>query len=112
MPHSTSKCNTRGLEDFRRCLEAEAFPQKMIEPAFDRLYLGLRDLSKVGLLREEAPDQANRVLDGASLPAMEGLAEVGAAAEGAVGLDVFGVLREITGTSMKTGDLSSPHSEE
>ena len=45
----------------------------MIEPAFDRLYLGGRDRGKVGLLRKEAPHQPDRVLDGATLPAVEGL---------------------------------------
>lgn len=35
IPHSTSKCNTCGFEDFRWCFESEAFPRPVIEPALN-----------------------------------------------------------------------------
>src|SRR3989338_1680003 len=38
---STSKCNTRGLEDLRLCFKPEAFPLSLIEPALHRLKLVL-----------------------------------------------------------------------
>ena len=91
-PHSTNKCNTCGREALRRCAKAEAFPRTMIEPALDRLYLGLGDPRKVGLLREEASHQTDRILDGAALPAMKRLAEVRAGAEHPVRPYMVGVL--------------------
>ena len=67
----------------------------MIEPAFDRLYLGRGDRGKVGLLRKEAPHQPDRVLDGATLPAVEGLTEVGAGTEHVVRAHMLRVLGPI-----------------
>src|SRR3989338_2567612 len=91
IPHSTSKCNTCGCEDLRWCAKTEAFPRPMIEPPFDRLYLSLRERGKVGLLREEAPHQPDRGLDGAPFPTMERFAEGREPPGDVIGVDVLGV---------------------
>src|SRR3989338_11258170 len=84
-PHSTSKCNTCGFEDFRWCFESEAFPRPVIEPALNRSNLVRGDRSKVRLLGEEPSDHPDGVLHRAPLPTVVGLTEPGTGAQDEVG---------------------------
>src|SRR3954466_10247308 len=76
-------------EDLARRAVAEAAPRGVVEPVGEPPQGRRRERPGLGLARQETPDPAVRVLDGAFLPGAVRVAEVGlhreAAVEGGVG---------------------------
>jgi len=86
---------TLGFKDLCRSFESETFSRTIIEPGFDFGQMALRDSSQIGLLWQEAPHQANGILDGSPFVAMERFAEVGACPEDFIGAHMLCVLRAV-----------------
>lgn len=74
---------------------AQTLTRPIIDKILDLSQLMRVNYSKVGLLGQEAPDEPNRVLDRALLPAVERVAEVRLGAEDRVDLLVLDILTAV-----------------